>query len=48
MARLDHPGPQSPAQHPRDYASRVLAGVPDGTVERVLHGTAARLYGLEA
>jgi predicted TIM-barrel fold metal-dependent hydrolase len=39
-------GPQSTAQHPRDYASRVLSGVPERTVERVLHGSAARLYGL--
>ena len=39
-------GPQSTAQHPRDYASRVLAEVPDDVVEQVLHGTAARLYGL--
>jgi predicted TIM-barrel fold metal-dependent hydrolase len=38
-------GPQSVARHPRDYATSVLAGVPEQTVERVLHGTAAELYG---
>ena len=40
-------GPQSAAIHPRDYASRVLEGVPEAVIEKVLHGTAARLYGLE-
>jgi len=39
-------GPQSAAQHPREYASRVLAGVSESVVERVLHGSAAKLYGL--
>ncbi len=39
-------GPQSAAVHPREYASRALAGVPEETVARVLHGTAARLYGV--
>lgn len=39
-------GPQSAAQHPREYASRVLAGVSESVVARVLHGTAAELYGL--
>jgi predicted TIM-barrel fold metal-dependent hydrolase len=40
------PGPQSTAQPPREYASRVLAGTPDDVLEKVLHATAARLYGL--
>jgi predicted TIM-barrel fold metal-dependent hydrolase len=40
-------GPQSIAEHPRNYASRVLGGVPEPVVERVLHATAARLYGLD-
>ena len=39
-------GPQSAAQHPREYASRVLADVPGDVVSSVLHGSAARLYGL--
>ena len=39
-------GPQSTAVHPREYASRVLAAVPDDVVERVLHSTAARIYGV--
>jgi predicted TIM-barrel fold metal-dependent hydrolase len=41
-----YPGPCTRAEHPRDYAGRVLAGVPDAVVEKVLSGTAARLYGL--
>ena len=40
-------GPQSAAVHPREYASRVLSGVDDEVVARVLHGTASRLYGLD-
>jgi predicted TIM-barrel fold metal-dependent hydrolase len=39
-------GPASTADHPREYASRVLDNVPEATVERVLHGSAARLYGV--
>ena len=39
-------GPQSAAVHPREYASRALDGIPDDVVAKVLHGTAARLYGL--
>lgn len=42
------PGPASSAVHPAEYAASVLAGVLEETVEKVLHGTAARLYGLEA
>jgi predicted TIM-barrel fold metal-dependent hydrolase len=40
-------GPQSAAVHPREYASRVLGGVAETSIEKVLHGNAARLYGLE-
>lgn len=40
-------GPQSVAVHPREYASRVLADVPDDVARRVLHGNAARLYRVE-
>ncbi|NIR41199.1 MAG: amidohydrolase family protein, partial [Gemmatimonadetes bacterium] len=39
-------GPQSAAVPPRDYASRVLEEVPDRVVEKVLQGTASRLYRL--
>jgi len=39
-------GPQSTAQRPREYAARVLAGVPDDVVGRVLHGNSAALYGV--
>lgn len=41
-------GPQSTARHPRDYAQAALAGVSDAVAERVLHGNAAKLYGLAA
>ncbi len=40
-------GPASSAVHPREYAERVLGGVPESTAEKVLHRNAARLYGLE-
>ena len=39
-------GPQSTADHPRDYASRVLEGLPEETAGKVLNGNASRPYGL--
>lgn len=43
-----HPGLEGGvAQRPADYAERVFRGVPEATIEKVLHGTAARLYGLD-
>jgi uncharacterized protein len=48
-----HPTCQHPGlsggltEHPADYAERAFAGVPDATVEKVLHGTAAELYGIQ-
>jgi len=41
-----HPGPRTPAQRPRDYASQLLAGQPDDVVAKILHGNAAALYGV--
>ena len=41
------PGPQSAADHPRDYAERVLGDLPEAAVAKVLHDNAARLYGLD-
>ena len=41
-----HPGPRTPAQRPRDYATRVLGDLPDDVVAKVLGGTAARIYGI--
>ena len=41
-----HPGPRTPAQRPRDYASRVLGGLDEATLAKVLHQNAARVYGL--
>ena len=41
-----HPGPRTPAQRPRDYASRAFVGIPDDVTRKVLYDTAAELYGL--
>jgi len=41
-----HPGPASPAQRPRDYASALLGDQDPAVVSKVLHDNAARLYGL--
>jgi predicted TIM-barrel fold metal-dependent hydrolase len=41
------PGPASPAENPRKMAHAALAGVPDDIVEKVLWGTAARLYNVQ-
>ncbi|MCU0311782.1 MAG: amidohydrolase [Acidimicrobiales bacterium] len=42
-----HPGPQTPAQRPRVYAERVMGGLDDAVVEKVLWSNAAALYGLD-
>jgi predicted TIM-barrel fold metal-dependent hydrolase len=43
-----HPGLQGGlTEHPADYAERAFAGVPEATIEKVLHGTAASLYGIQ-
>lgn len=39
-----HPGPQSPAEWPRDYASGVLGKLPEHVLATVLHDTAASIY----
>ncbi len=41
------PGPRSIAEHPRDYAERVLSDFPDETLSKVLHDNAARIYKLD-
>jgi len=41
------PGPASTAEHPRDYAERVLSGLPEASIAKVLHGNAARVYHLD-
>lgn len=41
-----HPGPQTPALEPAQYASEVMSGWAQPLVEKVLSGTAARVYGL--
>lgn len=42
-----HPGPQTPAQYPRDYADEVLGGLDDSVLQKVLHDNAAAVYGLD-
>jgi predicted TIM-barrel fold metal-dependent hydrolase len=41
------PGPQSAATRPREYAQRVLGGLPEATLRKVLHDNAAALYGVD-
>jgi predicted TIM-barrel fold metal-dependent hydrolase len=40
------PGPASAGTHPRLYAERALAGIPEPVIAKVLQHTATRLYGL--
>ena len=40
------PGPASAGTHPKLYAERVLAGLPEPTLAKVLQTTAENLYGL--
>ena len=42
-----HPGPQTPAQRPRQYADRVMGSLSDDVVEKILWSNAAALYGLD-
>jgi predicted TIM-barrel fold metal-dependent hydrolase len=41
------PGPASAGTHPRLYAERALAGIPEPVVAKVLQDTATKLYGLD-
>ncbi len=41
-----HPGPQTIARHPREYAEWALADLPEDLQGKVLHDTAARIYSL--
>ena len=41
------PGPVSVGTHPRLYAERVLADVPTNVLRKIMHDTAATLYGLD-
>ncbi|MBM4385244.1 MAG: amidohydrolase [Deltaproteobacteria bacterium] len=40
------PGPASAGTHPRIYAEKALAGVPESSLAKVLQTTAQKLYGL--
>jgi len=40
------PGPASSGTHPHLYAEKALAGIADPVLQKVLHDTAAGLYGL--
>jgi predicted TIM-barrel fold metal-dependent hydrolase len=41
-----HPGPRTPALEPRQYAAEALGSLDDVTLEKVLSGNAAKIYGL--
>jgi predicted TIM-barrel fold metal-dependent hydrolase len=41
------PGPKSIAEHPREYADRVLGGLPETTLSKILHDNAAAIYHLD-
>ena len=41
-----HPGPRTAAKRPREYATELLAGLPDELVGKVLWDNAAKVYGL--
>ncbi len=41
-----HPGPRTPAVNPREYANATLGALSDEVAAKVLHGNAARLYGV--
>lgn len=41
------PGPASAGTHPRLYAERAMAGLPEEVVRKVVHDNAAALYGLD-
>ena len=40
------PGPASAAEHPRDYADRVLGGLPEAVIGKLVHENAAAVYRL--
>jgi predicted TIM-barrel fold metal-dependent hydrolase len=44
----DYPHPEGTWPHSREVLARQLAGLPDETVERIVFGNAARLYGFRA
>ncbi len=41
------PGPQTVAVNPRVYAEKALGGLPEATLQKVLHDNAAALYGID-
>ena len=42
-----HPGPLTPAEHPRVYAQRTLGRLDDITARKILHDNAAALYSID-
>ena len=42
-----YPGPVSIAQRPKEYVEMALGDVPEETLEKVLHTTPARIYGIQ-
>jgi predicted TIM-barrel fold metal-dependent hydrolase len=41
-----HPGPQTPAVEPKNYAESALVSLPDEVLAKVLVTNAAELYGV--
>jgi uncharacterized protein len=43
-----HPAPSNDlSERPRDYVDRVMGGLPEETIRKVIHDNAAKLYGLD-
>ena len=41
------PGPQTPALHPREYATKLFSELPELTQSKVLHDNAAKIYDVQ-
>jgi predicted TIM-barrel fold metal-dependent hydrolase len=41
-----HPGPRTAATRPREYAQKLLGGLPEDVIRKVLYETAAKVYGI--
>ena len=42
-----YPSPNSTAEHPADYADKVLSNVPEEVVRKIVQDTPARIYGVD-
>ncbi len=41
------PGPQTVAEHPRNYVEREFGDLPEATLQKIFHDNAALVYGLD-